>query len=374
MGPDGCGDAVAVSATVAVMTPRTLGVEEELVVVDPTTREAAPSSHLVTGDGVDHELFRHQVEVQTEPATDLGSLRDQVVHGRRVAGVSAQEHGLVVMASGTAPLGTAQVEVSDDDRYRAMVDTFGETARAAGTCGLHVHVGITSAEEGVAVIDRIGAWLPLVLALSANSPFVDGRDSGYASWRSQLWDRWPTAGPTAPFGSVEEYDAVARRLVATGAARDRGMLYYDARLAEAFSTVEVRVADVPTEVDVTVLLAAVVRGLVVRAVADADAGTEAPRPRVEILRAARWLAARDGVAGSLLHPTSGDPCPARDALTALVEHAGEALEAHGDLTTVRAGIEQVLAGGGASRQRAAHERSGHLEGVVDDLVARTGAV
>ena len=112
-----------------------------------------------------------------------------------------------------------------------MVDTFGEIGRGGGTCGMHVHVAIESDEEGVGVIDRIAPWLPVLLAVSANSPFVDGRDSGYASWRAQMWARWPSAGPTEPFGSAQAYHEASRFLLEAGAARDQGMLYFDARLS-----------------------------------------------------------------------------------------------------------------------------------------------
>src|SRR6188768_231125 len=140
-----------------------------------------------------------------------------------------------------------------------MVDEFGEISREAGTCGMHVHVGIASREEGIGIIDRMRPWLPLVLALSVNSPYAEGRDSGYASWRSQVWCRWPTAGATELFGDPATYDALVADLMAAGAARDPGMVYFEARLAADWPTVEVRVADVCTDPDDAVVVAGVVR-------------------------------------------------------------------------------------------------------------------
>ena len=146
-------------------------------------------------------------------------------------GEAARDAGVAAVATGTAPFGAGDVAVSPKDRYRAMVDEFGEISREAGTCGMHVHVGIASREEGIGIIDRMRPWLPVVLALSVNSPYAEGRDSGYASWRSQVWSRWPTAGATELFGDPATYDALVADLMASGAASDAGMIYFEARLA-----------------------------------------------------------------------------------------------------------------------------------------------
>ena len=254
-----------------------------------------------------------------------------------------------------------------------MVDTFGEVARDGGTCGMHVHVEVESDEEGVAVIDRITAWLPTLLALSANSPFARGRDTGYASWRSQVWTRWPSAGPTEQFGSVEGYRAASRMLLETGAARDDGMLYFDARLSATQPTVEVRVCDTCTDPADAVVIAALVRGLVETAAREWGAGRPVPRWRAEALRAAHWRAARYGLSDDLVHPVERRLRPARGVMAALLARVGPALTDVGDLDLVRGGLDRVLAQGGAARQRAAYERTGSVEAVVDDLIERTEA-
>ena len=185
-----------------------------------------------------------------------------MVAARRTAGEAARAADLALVACGVVPMDGFEPVVTRNDRYQDMVEQFGAIARTGGTCGMHVHVGIDSDEEGVRVIDRLAPWLPVILAISANSPFCEGRDTGYASWRSQVWSRWPSAGPTEPFGSVEGYREVSERLVELGAARDPGMLYYDARLAVEHPTVEIRVSDVCTDPAASVLVAALVRGLV----------------------------------------------------------------------------------------------------------------
>ena len=374
-------------------TPRTVGVEEELLLIDPDTRTISPRSNEVVRaarddgageeerpgrphpatDELDQELFLHQVETQTDPATSLEDIERQLVAGRRTAGTAAAAAGLKVVASGIVPIGGDDPQVSPNDRYRDMVDTFGETARTGQTCGCHVHVTIDSPEEGVGIIDRITPWLPVLIAVSANSPYFEGRDTNYASWRSQAWSRWPSAGPTEAFGSLAGYEETARLLMLTGAARDDGMLYFDARLSTGQPTVEIRVLDVCTDVADTVLCAALIRGLVQTAADAWAAGEPLDRWRAEILRAANWRAAHVGLTDALLHPGTRELAPARDVLAALVAHVRPALEDVGDLDRVCEGVERVLQAGGATRQRAAFERTGGVEGVVDDLIARTEA-
>ncbi len=322
---------------------------------------------------VDRELMRHQVETRTEPTTDLADLREQLVDARGRVGKAARDAGVAAVATGTAPFGAGDVEVSPKDRYRAMVDEFGEISREAGTCGMHVHVGIESREEGVGIVDRLRPWLPVVLALSVNSPFAEGRDSGYASWRSQVWSRWPTAGATELFGDPATYDALVAGLLAAGAAGDAGMVYFEARLAESWPTVEVRVADVCTDPDDAVVVAAIVRAAATTAAAEWHAGTVPPAWRSELLRAAAWRAGRYGLAGTLVHPVDRELAPARRVLESLVDQLRPALDDAGDLDVVTAGFERLLGATGASRQRAAYERTGSLEGVAADLVDRTEA-
>lgn len=366
---------------------RSVGVEEELLLVDPDTGSVSPRSPQVVkrladsrvagpadpSRELDQELFRHQVETRTDICRDLGEVRTQLGRARRTAGEAAREAGLAAVACGIVPRPSGEAVVTNEDRYRDILDRFGETARAMGTCGMHVHVGVASEAEAVAVVDRIAPWLPLLVAVAANSPFADDRDTGYASWRSQVWSRWPTAGPTERFESVETYREVCRWLVASGAALDEKMLYLDARLAIGKPTVEVRVADVCTDLDDALLVVGLSRALVETAARDEAGGRAAPSWRAEMLRAAHWQAGRYGATSRLLHPVHHEPGEARGVLEALLAHTRDALEDAGDLPLVTEGLRRAASGGGAARQRAAYERTGSVQGVVDDLVARTEA-
>jgi len=363
---------------------RKVGVEEELLLVHPETGELANAAAAVLHDhraarggtppawaiqDLEGELLRDMLETHTDPTQDLAEIGRQLRAGRRTAIAAAGEVGVAVAATGTPPLGSTMPVVSPNERYARIVEEFGDTGRGAGTLGMHVHVDVSDDEEGVRVIDGLRPWLPLLTALTSNSPFASGRDTGYASWRQQVWTRWPTSGTAEPFGSVAEYQRVRDTLIRVGAALDDGMLYYDARLSAAYPTVEIRVSDACTDVDDAVLAAALARALV-------ETAAEQPDPlepvRSDLLRAAWWRAARYGLTGDLVHPVSWELVPAADALRVLAEAVGPALESAGDADLVGDGLSRLATlGTGARRQRQAFERGGDLRDVVADLVTRT---
>jgi carboxylate-amine ligase len=258
------------------------------------------------------------------------------------------------------------------ERYEEMAETFGLTALEQLTCGCHVHVSVADDEEGVAVLDRIRVWLPVLTALSANSPFWLGADSGYASYRSQEWSRWPSSGAAEPFGNAATYHRVVEDLVATGTIVDAGQVYFDARLSLSWPTVEVRVADVALRAEDAVTLAGLVRALVDTAAGEWRAGGAVPAVRAELLRVAAWRAGRSGTAGELVHPRTGRPAPAADVVGALLGHLAPALEATGDRQRVADGVAAVLARGtGADLQRRVQRETGDLTAVVRAAVDLT---
>jgi len=363
---------------------RKVGVEEELLLVDPETGELANAAgHVLhehrterrdsppttASSDLEGELLRHMLETHTDPAVDLAEVGTQLREARRTAIAAAEDAGLALAAVATAPLGTTEPAVSANPRYERIVNEFGDTGRGAGTLGMHVHVDVSDDEEGVRILDAVRPWLPVLTALSVNSPYAAGRDTGYASWRQQVWSRWPTAGPAEPFGSPAEYHRVNRALIELGAALDPGMLYAEARLSAAYPTVEVRVADTCTSIDDALLVVALTRA-VVDTCARADP-LEHPW-RSDLLRAAWWRAARYGLSGDLVHPVTARRVPAAEAARALRDTVSGALAEAGDLDLVDDGLHRMSsAGTGARRQRAAFERTGEIRGVVTDLVTRT---
>ncbi|MEO3977802.1 glutamate--cysteine ligase [Streptomyces sp. CAU 1734] len=360
---------------------RSVGVEEELLLVDAVSGEPRALATAVLAaaereaggqeDVFEAELHRQQVEFATRPQTDMGELAAEIDRCRAEASRHAEGLGAAVVALGTSPLSVSP-SLGFGERHRWLEEHFGLTTQEQLTCGCHVHVSVESDEEGVGVLDRIRPWLSVLLAMSANSPFWQGQDSGYSSYRSRVWGRWPSAGPVEVFGSAERYHEQVRDMVGTGALLDEGMVYFDARLSAAYPTVEIRVADVCLDSSTTVLIATLARALVETAAAQWKAGLPPSRHRTEVLRLAAWRAARSGLEGRLLHPLTMRPAPAEAVVRALFDHVRDALEDTGDLLAVQEALALLLkTGSGAHIQRELLARTGELPAVVGECVRRT---
>jgi glutamate---cysteine ligase / carboxylate-amine ligase len=372
-----------------------VGVEEELLVVDPTGRpvplgpdaleiaarrgegetaeqhdreddDESEAAHLVP------ELKAQQVELGTTVCRTLDEVESQLRFWRARADAAAAAVGGRVAALATSPIPVDPIP-TEGERYARMLDAFALTAHEMLTCGCHVHVSVEDDDEGVAVLNRIRVWLPVLTGLTANSPFWQGADTGYASFRSQAWHRWPSAGPTEVFADAADYHRLIDAVLATDTVLDSGMVYFDARLSEKWPTVEVRTADVALRVEDAVTLAGLVRGLVETAAREARQGVPPPAVRAEILRVAAWRAGRSGLTGDLVHPLTGAPAPAADVVAALLDHVRPALADAGDEERVTEGIEALLSRGtGADLQRRVHRASGgDLGAVVRAAVAVT---
>ena len=340
----------------------TFGVEEEFHLVDPVRLVPAEDAERVVaaaealGLAVEPELQRSQVEVATGVCETLDALRAQLVSRRRAAVTAAADAGLAVVAAGSLP---APLDLGGQPyprrRYERMVAEYAEVGRQQLVCAMQTQVGVDDRDQAVAALPLVGAWLPVLLALSASSPYFDGEDTGYASYRSVLWSRWPSAGPPLPFASAAAYDALVDGLIASGTVSDAGMVYFDVRPSARYPTLEVRVCDAVPLLDDAVTLAGLSRALVLTALRSVAGGGPAfSPPRPELVRAARWRAARSGLAGVLVDPRGSAALPAREVVGALVEHVRPALDELGDTAAVLSGVEAILRRGtSADRQRAA---------------------
>ncbi len=364
----------------AASTTFTLGVEEEYQIVDPQTRalrgraeRVLPEAQKTLGEEAQHELLLSQLETATPVCRDLAAVRHEVTRLRREVVAAAARHGSKIAASGTHPFSRWQAQkVTPKDRYLGLERDYARLARELVICGCHVHVGLDDPEGSLRVLNRVRPWLAPLLALSANSPFFEGEDTGYASFRTELWNRWPTAGPPHHFASRQEYDDLVAALVATGSIKDPTNLYWDVRLPATKPTVEFRVADVCATVDEAVMLAGLARALTRTCAEGARGDDPYAVARPELLRAAHWRAARHGLEADLIDPDGQRSVPAPEAVERLLAFVRPALEAEGDWAEVSALVHATLQrGNGAARQRAVYRRTGRLEDVVDAIVAET---
>lgn len=355
----------------------TLGVEEEFHLVDPATRMLVPRSVELLQSSDDErleaELRRFMVETRTDVCSGLDDVRTQLLRLRQELLEAADGVGCRLLATGTAPLGRVHDQpTSPGSRYARMTALHRELVLSAGVCGIHVHVGVADRDLAVALLPHVRPWLPVLRAMSASSPYFEGHDTGYASFRSIVWRQWPTAGEPETFSSAAEYDQVVDDLVASGAILDAGQIYWDVRLSAAHPTLEFRIADANPRIDEVVLIAGLCRALVMTAIATHRAGRRPPDPRPELVRAATWYAARYGLDVDLLDLGASRRVPAREQVTALLTALRPALEEAEDWPQVRELLDGLLARGNAARRlREVHRRSGDLRSVVDAAVADT---
>ena len=358
----------------AALSP-TVGVEEEFLLVDAETGVPVPRSEEVVATARDRfgveahlELTAAQVEINTPVCADAGQVRRELIGMRSAVARAARLAGCRAIAVGAPPLGAPAGVITDRFRYRRMAREFGALALEQLICGCHVHVEVPDRETAVQVCNHVRLWLPVLRAITANSPFHHGVDTGHASWRSVVWSRWPVAGPPPCFTSWRHYQAVCDAAVDSGAALDPAMIYWDVRPSPHLPTVEVRAADVTADVDDAVLLAALVRALVATATAEVERGVLAVPVPLEALRTACWRAARDGLAGSTFDVLSGRLMPARHLVRRLVRHVLPALSINGDLHEAEPLLSALEAVGcGADRQRRVFRSGENPAGLLDLL-------
>ncbi|RAY12313.1 carboxylate--amine ligase [Actinomadura craniellae] len=355
-----------------------VGVEEEFHTVDLESRRLLPRAdsllQQLPAERFGAELQRSVVETNSRPFVRLADLAEDLAALRRGVVAAAEPLGLGIVAAGTVPVADIEaLKVTPDPRYENMLDEYQVLAREQLICGAQVHVDVGDRDLAVAVAHRIAPWVPAMLALSTSSPYWLGNDTGYASYRTLLWQRWPTTGPVGEFASAHEYDRTIADLVRSGVISDQGMIYFDVRPSAHLPTVELRICDACPLVEDVVLLAGLFRALVLVEL-DAITAGKPPLPvRPELIRAATWRAARSGLSGELVDPAAGTPVPARAFVERLLAELRPTLESTGDWELVdELGRAALARGDSAARQRAAFLRGGPEE-VVDLLVAETRA-
>jgi carboxylate-amine ligase len=239
-------------------------------------------------------------------------------------------------------------------------------------CGLHVHVGVDDRDTAVQVMNRVRPWLPALLALSASSPFWIGEATGYASYRSVIFARWPVSGIPGPFSSFAEYVRVMELLVGTEAAADKRQVFDDVRPGIPHPTLEFRIADSCTRVEEAIAVAGLCRALVQVGLDEMAADVPQPEVRPELLRAARWRASRFGLGDRLVDPVCGALLPAATVVDQLLAYVRGGLEQAGDWEEVSTLVGEILrVGSSAQRQQRVFAEGGALADVIDCLVQET---
>jgi carboxylate-amine ligase len=353
-------------------SPWSLGVEEEVMILDAETLALTPGVEALVSWAEERslpgvlkmELLASMVELATDVCASAAKARESIFALRAAAAEAARENGLAIAAAGTHAFSTPTAQqIAPDPRYREFVEYAGISARRQAVCGLHVHVGMPGADECMVALEGVLAWLPVVLALSANSPFLAGEETGLASSRAEVLAQLPRAGAPPVFGSYAEWEAFVERFVRLGLADGYTRFWWDIRPHPRFGTLEIRVPDQPTSVELTAAFVALLQALCATVLEGSPPG---PAQRGDYAQN-RWAALRFGPRAELIHPDGERVLPVPELaheLLALVEPAVREL---GTVELIRA-LDPRRCEGDRQLEVA---RAVSLEAVCADVAERT---
>lgn len=347
-------------------SPWSVGVEEELFLLDPATLVPAPAPDgLLDGARLKPELFRSLVELNTRVCASAEAAVAELRDLRAEARNRAADAGLAIAAAGTHPLARVdEQEVVDDPELAAFAEYAGPSARVQYCCGLHVHLGVPDADTCMAALESVLPWLPLVLALSVNSPYFEGRETGLASTRAELLSRLPRTGAPPAFGTYAAWETAMERLVELGLAHDHRWVWWDVRPNPELGTLEVRMPDQPTSIEAAAAFVALAQALV----ASPPVGAEADRG---LYHQNRWAALRFGREAELVHPDGSRLAGVRELTAELLERVAPAARRLGSAHLL-APLERLARRSQAEEQLAVGRAEG-LEALTRRLVAETAS-
>ncbi|HEU5248285.1 MAG TPA: carboxylate-amine ligase [Candidatus Udaeobacter sp.] len=357
----------------------TLGIEEEFAIIDPETRELRSHIHEILEGGkvllkeqIKPEMHQSVVELGTEVCDSIACARAHVIELRSRLAELAGRSGLKIASVGTHPFSHWRHQhITKGERYEKIIEDMQLLARANLIFGLHVHVGVPNRESAIHVMNQARYFLPHIYALSVNSPFWVGENTGLKGYRLKVFERFPRTGIPDSFESLSEYDDYCKLLVKTGCIDNAKKIWWDIRLHPFFDTLEVRVCDAQTRVDDTLAIAALIQAVIARLFKLLWQNTTFRIYRRRLLDENRWRAARYGIDGKLIDFGKEMEVEERSLLNELLEFVASEAD---ELGTHRemAHIERIMSEGtGADRQLAAYERSHDIKAVVDHIVGET---
>src|SRR5437867_4416404 len=357
----------------------TLGIEEEFQIIDPETRELRSHIQQILADGkiilkeqIKPEMHQSVVEFGTEICSDARCARQQVVNLRSELAKLAAHDGLKIASAGTHPFSHWMDQlITMDERYATIVKDMQQIARACLIFGLHVHVTIPDREEGIDIMNQARYFLPHLRALSVNSPFWLGQNTGLKAYRHMIFERFPRTGIPDAFESLSEYEDFLKLLISTNCIDNAKKIWWDVRLHPFFNTIEFRICDAQSRVDDTIALAALMQAIVSKLQKlRRDNVIFRSYPR-RLIDENRWRALRYGLDGKLIDFGRKCEVDERDLLHEMLEFVSTEIDELGNHAEI-AHIERImLEGTGADRQLMVWERTQDMKAVVDQIVAET---
>lgn len=357
----------------------TLGIEEEFQIIDPETGELRSrmsqiieGGRLILQEQVKAEMHQSVVEVGTNICENIQQAREEVVKLRRMITTLAAKEGLTIAASGTHPFSRWQDQlITDDPRYEKIVSEMKDVARGNLIFGLHVHVGIDNREKAIHVLNTARYFLPHIFALSTNSPFWEGRNTGFKSYRTKVFEKFPRTGIPDYFSSAAEYDDYVNLLVKTNCIDNAKKIWWDIRLHPYFNTLEFRMCDVMMGIDETICLAAIMQALVAKIYKLMSGNLDFRQYRRNLINENKWRASRDGISDKLIDFGKETEVPTTDLLLELLDFIDDVVDDLGSREEINYIHTMMKNGTGADRQLAVYEKTGSLKAVVDFIVSET---
>jgi carboxylate-amine ligase len=362
------------------MSVLTLGIEEEYQIIDPVSRDLrshmekiVEGGRVVLKERVKQEMHQAVVEVGTHVCQNIQQAREEVTYLRSMIAEFADKQNLKIGAAGTHPFSRWQdQDITNDPRYDKIVEEMQDTARSNLIFGLHVHVGIENREIGMQIMNSARYFLPHIFALSVNSPFWEGRNTGFHSFRTKVFDKFPRTGIPDFFANVSEYDSYINLLIKTGCIDNGKKIWWDIRLHPFYQTIEFRQCDVPMRVDETITLAALMQALVYKLNWLIKRNLNTRTYRRALINENKWRAARYGITGKLIDFGIEQEVATKDLVYELIDFVKEGVDAlglHKEIDYLHTMLER---GTGAQRQlRVFDETGGDLKKVVDYIIAET---
>jgi carboxylate-amine ligase len=357
----------------------TLGIEEEFAIVDPESRELRSHIQEILEGGkvllkeqIKPEMHQSVVELGTEICADIHCAREHVIDLRSKLATLAGERGLKIASAGTHPFSHWRDQlITEGERYQQILRDMQTLARANLIFGLHVHVGIPSREAAIHVMNQARYFLPHIYALSVNSPFWVGRDTGLKGYRLKVFERFPRTGIPDAFESLSEYEDYCKLLVKTGCIDNPKKIWWDIRLHPVFDTLEFRVCDAQSRVDDTLAIAGLIQAIISKLFKLLRRNTTFRLYRRRLLDENRWRATRYGIDGMLIDFGRETEVETRSLLNELLEFISTEVNELGSQREM-AHIERIMREGtGADRQLAVFAKTQDIKAVVDQIVAET---
>lgn len=351
----------------------TIGIEEEYMVVDPNSRELKSHEQKIVTEGqkvlrdkVKAEMHQAVVEVGTDICKDIKDARKDVAHLRTTISQIAGDIGLSVGASGTHPFSHWESQlITDHIRYSEIVNELQEAARSNLIFGLHVHIGMESRQMANHIANSTRYFLPHIYALSTNSPFWEGRSTGYKSYRTKIFDKFPRTGIPETFESIEAYDNFVKLLVKTNCIDNAKKIWWDLRVHPFFNTVEFRICDVPLTVDETICIAALFQAICAKIYKLRSRNMNYIQYSRALINENKWRASRYGIDGHLIDFGKEEEVNTRALIHELLDFVDDVTVPLGCRDEAHYATQMLQTGTGADRQIAVHEDTGSLVDVVD---------